>query len=318
LKADLNMITDLHPADATWSHRSEVLITAAQLHQLLAMPAGERPLVLDVRWQLPTSREPFDGTDLYLAGHIPGAIYVDLDSELADPPSAELGRHPLPSQARLQGAARRWGLQPRQLVVAYDTIGGMGAARLWWLLRDCGLEVRILDGGLAAWQAADYPVETGNVEPTPSEIRLHTGHLPTIAVDEVADFAQEHTLLDARGGIRYRGESEPIDFRPGHIPGARSAPAGHDVDADGRFLNDAELAERFARHGIGPLAKAAAGELSDSPEIAVYCGSGVTASHAIACLAILGVEAALYPGSYSQWVGDPDRPVELGPDPKRS
>jgi len=292
------------------SYRDQVLITPARLNELLTGPADLRPLVLDVRWQLPTSRDPFDGTDLYLAGHIPGAIYVDLDTELADPPTTAGGRHPLPSYLRLQTAARRWGVTPDRLVVAYDTIGGMAAARLWWLLRDCGLEVRILDGGLPAWEAAGMPIETGNVEPTPSEIKLATGHMPTIHVDEVLEFAQSGTLLDARGGIRYRGESEPIDLRPGHIPGAVSAPAGHDIGPEGTFLPDDELARRFARHHIGPLT-----DRTLAQPIGVYCGSGVTAAHEVAALAIIGVEAALYPGSYSQWVGDPARPVELGADP---
>ena len=292
----------------TWSHRDEVLINPERLNSLLTGPESDRPIVLDVRWQLPTSREPFDGTDLYLAGHIPGAVYVDLDTELADPPSTALGRHPLPSYSRLQTAARRWGLTKGRLVVAYDTIGSMAAARLWWLLRDCGLDVRILDGGLPAWEAAGYPVQTGNVVPTPSDIKLATGHLPTIHVDEVLDFAQTGTLFDARGGVRYRGESEPIDQRPGHIPGAVSAPAGHDLDAEGRFLPDEELAARFARHHLGP-----ASDHQAKLPVAVYCGSGVTAAHEIASLAILGVEAALFPGSYSQWVGDPNRPVDVGP-----
>lgn len=296
------------------SRRQMVLVEPPELHRLLADTTQQPPLVLDVRWQLPTSREPFDGTDLYLAQHLPGAIYVDLDTELADPPTAELGRHPLPSPERLQAAARRWGLTPGRSVVVYDTIGGMGAARLWWLLRDCGFDVRILDGGLPAWIAAGYSVDVGNVVATASNLNLAPGQMPVIQVDDVADFAATGILFDARGGIRYRGETEPIDLRPGHIPGAHSAPAGHDIDADGRFLNDADLAERFARHRVGPGTPGGGVDQRDRVPIGVYCGSGVTASHEIAALAILGVDAALFPGSYSQWVGDPSRPVNLGPD----
>jgi len=284
-------------------NRDNVLISAERLHGQLASETP--PTILDVRWELPTSRAPFNGKPLYLAGHIPGAVHIDLDTELADPPTPELGRHPLPSDDRLQKALERCGVSYGQPVVVYDTIGGMGAARAWWLLRDCGFEVRILDGGLPAWQASGYPVTTDDATPVPSLLRLERGKMPTLSIDEIPDFVKQGILFDARGGIRYRGDIEPLDPRPGHIPGADSAPAGHDLDKNGYFLSDADLQARFARHGV-------ATDGQPNPPIAVYCGSGVTAAHEIAALAILGIEAALFPGSYSQWSSDPSREVETG------
>lgn len=308
-------------------NRDQVLISVERLHGLLAgSPAVGRqpdgatqaqteaehlpPTILDVRWELPTSRDPFNGKPLYLAGHIPGAVYIDLDTELADPPSPQLGRHPLPSDERLQHALERCGVTYGNLVVVYDAIGGLGAARAWWLLRDAGFDVRLLDGGLPAWQACGYPLATDDVTPLPSLLHLVRGQMPTIEIDDIPEFVQTGILFDARGGIRYRGEVEPLDPRPGHIPGADSAPVGHDLDKQGYFISDADLQARFVRHGV-------TFDGQPSPPIAVYCGSGITASHEVAALAILGVEAALFPGSYSQWSSDPTREVETGhPTPR--
>jgi len=283
------------------TRRDSILITAERLHELL--DGANRPVVLDVRWELPTNLEPFDGKPQYLQGHIPGAVYLDLDTELAETPSVELGRHPLPSQERLTRALERCGVRPDRLVVAYDAIGGLGAARAWWLLKDCGFNVRLLDGGLQAWQDAGFDLETEDIKPHATKLNLNPGQMAILHQDEIPNFVENGILLDARGGVRYRGESEPLDSRPGHIPGARSAPAGHDLDPLRRFLSDEVLKARFARHGISPT----------GPKVAVYCGSGITASHEIAALAILGVDAALYPGSYSQWSGDPNREIETGP-----
>ena len=284
------------------TQRDSVLITIAKLHE--AMQSSNPPVILDVRWELPTSLAPFDGKPDYLAGHIPGAVYLDLDTELAEPPAKAQGRHPLPTDQRLQQALERCGVTPEKLIVAYDAIGGLGAARAWWLLRDAGFNVRLLDGGYPAWQAAGYPIETGEVIPHPSQLKLERGKLPIIEIDEIPAFVESGILLDARGGPRYTGESEPLDARPGHIPGAHSAPSGHDIDKEGHFLSDEELQQRFTRHGIS----------ADGAPVAVYCGSGVTAAHEIAALAIVGIEAALFPGSYSQWSADQARPIETGPD----
>lgn len=263
-----------------------VLITAGELHDDLAL--------LDVRWQL--GGPP--GIEDYCAGHIPGAVFVDLDTELAAPPSPERGRHPLPDIADLQAAARRWGIREGQTVVAYDATGNLAAARAWWLLRWAGIgDVRLLDGGLAAWEGE---LATGDEHAAPGDVTLSPGHLPTIELDEVAAFAQRATLLDARAGERFRGIVEPVDPRAGHIPGAVSAPTTENLAADGRFRPAAELRARFERLGV-------------TGEVGVYCGSGVTAAHELAALAIAGHEdAALYPGSFSQWSNRPELPVATG------
>ncbi len=271
--------------------RARVLVEPAAL---LAESAEDGPLLLDVRWSLGRT----DGHQQYLAAHLPGAVYVDLDTELAGPPSSAAGRHPLPALADLEAAARRWGIGRHSRIVVYDAAGGMSAARAWWLLRWAGLrDVRVLDGGLAAWLEAGLGVEAGDVQHQPGEVVLSSGHLPTIDADEAG--AWPGALLDARAGERYRGESEPVDPRAGHVPGAISMPTAANLDAEGRFLPDEALAERFA------------GARARGP-VAVYCGSGVTAAHEVLALASLGIDAALYPGSWSQWSADPARPVEVG------
>nr|WP_239144008.1 sulfurtransferase [Actinoplanes philippinensis] len=257
------------------------------------------PVLLDVRWAL---GDP-NGAEHYRAGHLPGAVYVDLDTELAGPHQPGAGRHPLPSIAALQSAARRWGINADSRVVVYDNSGGLAAARAWWLLRWAGVTgVRILDGGLAAWRASGYAEATGSATPRrPGDVVLTAGHLPTLTADEAAALPGAGTLLDARAGERYRGEIEPIDPRAGHIPGAISRPTGGNLqDGVPCFKTADQLRERFA--GVtGP--------------VGVYCGSGVTAAHQIAALATLGVDAALYPGSWSAWSSDPDRPVATGEQP---
>ncbi|TVT26501.1 ketopantoate reductase [Amycolatopsis rhizosphaerae] len=274
-----------------------VLVSAEELARQL--DSENPPVLLDVRWKL---GDP-NGHQHYLEGHLPGAVYVDLHTELAAPPVPAEGRHPLPDLEALQAAARRWGVREGVSVVAYDAGGNMAAARAWWLLRWAGLsEVRLLDGGLAAW--GDRPLETGHGRtPEPGDVVLRSGNLPVLTIDEAAAFPDHGLLLDARAGERYRGEQEPIDPRAGHIPGAVSAPTGDNLAPDGRFRSVSELAGRFA--GLGA---------TDRP-VAVYCGSGVTAAHEIAALAAAGIEAALYPGSWSQWSNHPDRPVATGPDP---
>lgn len=282
-----------------------ILISAAELADRLdAERTGRtdtRTVVLDVRWSL---AEP-DGTEAYRAGHIPGAVYVDLDGELADHDAVGEGRHPLPGEAAFTRSMRRWGLRDGDAVVVTDDLGNQSAARAWWLLRHAGVaDVRMLDGALAAWRAAGLPLETGDAAPEPGHATARFGGMPVIDIDGAAAFPQRGVLLDARAVERYRGEVEPIDPRAGHIPGARSAPSGGSLDESGRFLSAEALRERFAALGV-PLS-------ADGVHVAAYCGSGVTAAHAVAALAIAGVDAALYPGSWSQWSTDASRPVATG------
>ncbi|SIN88086.1 sulfurtransferase [Agromyces cerinus] len=276
-----------------------ILITAEELAARLS--SGELTVVLDVRWSL---AEP-DGTEAYRAGHVPGAVYVDLDAELADHDLAGQGRHPLPTEGAFTSAMRRWGLRDGDVVVVMDDLGNQSSARAWWLLRHAGVaDVRMLDGGLAAWREAGHPLDTGDVVPEPGDATAHFGGMPVVDIDEAAAFPATGVLLDARGAPRYRGEVEPIDPRAGHIPGARSAPSGENLDADGRFKSAEELREHFA--GVG---------VTGGVPVAAYCGSGVTAAHEVAALAIAGIGAALYPGSWSQWSNDETRPVATGVSP---
>jgi thiosulfate/3-mercaptopyruvate sulfurtransferase len=283
------------------SARDAVLVSVEALHADLAAGASDLVL-LDVRWALGLT----DGRDQHLAGHLPGAVFVDLETELAAPPSPERGRHPLPDLADLQAAARRWGVRAGSRVVAYDAVGATSAARAWWLLRWAGVtDVRLLDGGLDAWTAAGLPLESGEVVPEPGDIALTQGELPTLTPDDAGRLASSGRglLLDARAGERFRGEVEPVDPRAGHVPGAVSAPTTANLGPDGRFLDEAALRERFAALGV---------EGVPDQQVGVYCGSGVTAAHEVAALAMLGVDAALYAGSWSQWSNDETRPVATG------
>lgn len=286
------------------SVRENVLITAGELHELLA--TDTRAVLLDVRWSL---ADP-DGFRQYATGHIPGAHYVDLEHDLAAVGTSTDGRHPLPNVADLQAAARRWGIDDGDPVIVYDTSGGLAAARAWWLLRWGGLtDVRILDGGLHTWSDIGGILEDGEVRVAEGTVTLTGGHMPVTDADEAAGFPSHGVLLDARSGERYRGETEPIDPRAGHVPGAISAPTTENLHEDETFLTIEEMTEHFADVGV-----------DTETEVAVYCGSGVTAAHEIAALATIGVEASLYPGSWSQWSADDARPVATGierPTPKR-
>lgn len=276
-----------------------ILITPTELSAVLAGP--NRPILLDVRWSL---AEP-DGFPLYRERHLPGAVYADLDQQLAGLASPDAGRHPLPDIDALQEAARGWGIDESSTVVAYDDCGNLAAARAWWLLRYAGLsDVRLLDGGLGAWIDAGLPTQDGEVRPEPGTVTLRYGSLPTTDLDEVAAYAAKDRLLDVRAAERYRGETEPIDPKAGHIPGARNAPTGGNLGPDQRFLDADALRARYVELG-----------LPEGSEVAVYCGSGVTAAHAAAALTIAGYRPVLYPGSWSQWSNQPDLPVATGDSP---
>jgi thiosulfate/3-mercaptopyruvate sulfurtransferase len=284
-----------------------------------ALGQARPPVVLDVRWRL--GGPP--GQQGYRAGHIPGAVYADLDRDLAGTPGGAGGRHPLPEPGAFQAAARRAGISADRPVVVYDDdTAPLAAARAWWTLRYFGhRDVRVLDGGYRAWTAAGEPVSTAVPEPAPGTFTAAGGGMPVLDAAAAARLARSGVLLDARAGERYRGEQEPVDPVAGHIPGAVSAPVEANVGADGTFRPAAELRARFAGLGVPGAAEAgagagevAAGE-AGAGEVGAYCGSGVTAAHEVLALALAGIPAALYVGSWSGWVADPGHPVATGPAP---
>ena len=275
-----------------------VLVAAVELAEELI---GDRPpVVLDVRWSLAGS-----DIEAYRAGHVPGALFLDLDRDLAGPVGdGSGGRHPLPDPAALQATWRRVGIRPTDGVVVYDADNAAAAARAWWLLRWSGLaDVRVLDGGMAAWAAAGLWVKAGHGTPlVPGTVRVRPGGMPTVDADGAAELAAAGALVDARAAARYRGETEPIDPVAGHVPGAVNLPFPAVLTDDGRFRSAAEIRAAFAGVGITPGAPAAAS-----------CGSGVTACHLVLAGAIAGIDLALYPGSWSQWCAL-GRPVATGSD----
>lgn len=275
---------------------AKTLIDVRELRDRL--DTGQRTVLLDVRWAL---GDPH-GRRHYREEHIPNAVYVALETELAAVGTPQAGRHPLPALRDFQESARRWGIDDGDSVVVYDDSGNLAAARLWWLLRHGGFEsVRLLDGGLAAWRAAGLELETGETFGRRGGVSLEFGHMPVASLDEAAEWPTRGVLLDARAGQRYRGEREPVDPRAGHIPGALSRPTSANLDAMMKFRTAWELSGDFAALGAAPGA-----------EVAVYCGSGVTATHQIAALEIAGIRAALFPGSWSAWSQHPELPVATG------
>lgn len=274
------------------------LISAAELAREI-----EDVIVLDVRWTLTTDPAASPGRADYAAGHVPGACFLDLDTELAAPPGAG-GRHPLPDPAVVEAALRRCGVTGTSRVVAYDAKESYAAGRAWWVLRWLGLDdVRVLDGGFAAWVAAELPVSAEVPEDRAGDVVVRPGSMPTINAAEAARWARKSLLLDARAVERYAGETEPIDPVAGHVPGAISSPTSAWLTEDGTFRRD--LAEHWAAVSAGH---------EDRP-VAVYCGSGVTAAHHVLALAELGIDSALYPGSWSEWVRGSDRPIATGRAP---
>ena len=265
------------------------LISAAELHDHLG-----RVTVLDVRYRMGGPPGPAE----YAAGHVPGAAYVDLDADLAASPGAG-GRHPLPDPEVFVAAMRRTGVSMSRQVVVYDDWAGHAAARAWWLLRHYGHpSVRVLDGGWSAWTQAGGEVSTAPVLTTPGDFDGVVGSMPVRLAADVLDVA---VVVDARAAERYRGEIEPIDPVAGHVPGAVNVPTSSNLTPEGRFRPADELRATYASVGAVPGA-----------DVAAYCGSGVTACHDLLAMEIVGVRAALYPGSWSEWVADPSRPVETG------
>jgi len=251
------------------------------------------PTILDVRYKLGGPPGPSE----FAAGHIPNARYCDLDRDLAAAPGTG-GRHPLPDAATFTDAMQRLGVSANRRVVVYDDWGGRAAARAWWLLRYFGhSNVALLDGGWGAWTAAELAIAMDE-KPTTGTFVATPGHMPTV---EAGDVLAVGVLLDARAPERFRGDVEPVDPVAGHIPGARNLPTNANLDETGRFRTAAELAKVYAPVGATPGA-----------DVAVYCGSGVTAAHDVLALELAGVRAKLYPGSWSHWITDPTRPVERG------
>lgn len=278
------------------------LISVEELKALLAADLDhpdQRDLVLlDVRWYLP---EPARGRAEYAEAHLPGAVHVDLDTELSSPRRSDGrgGRHPLPDPVDLQQVMRRAGINEDSHVVVYDQGTSLGAARAWWLLRDGGqTEVQVLDGGFAAWVAAGGEVTDEVPEPEPGTVILRSGSMPQLDADQVAEaLSAGRTVVDVRGANRFRGEDETIDPVAGHIPGAISREAGAIAGADG-FASPEQIREYF-----GPI----------KPGDVFSCGSGVTACQAVLAAESAGLRGlAIYPGSWSDWISDPSRPVATG------
>ncbi len=287
------------------------LIQVDELQGLLAGSEVCRPVVLDVRYRMGSST----GRKEFEVAHVPGASYVDMETELATiRADGAGGRHPMPTIETFTAAMRSAGVTASRPVVAYDGWSSLPASRVWWMLRNLGfLAVRVLDGGIAAWTAARMPTESGPSTPvsgvfspsTPeagsfSPSRAGVGRVLDAA--DASSYAARHLLLDARPSDRFRGENETIDPVAGHIPGAVSAPALANVDLDGRFLPAHELAARFHRIGA-----------DGAMNVGTYCGSGIQATHLALALSIAGISDAadIYIGSWSDWITDSERPVEV-------
>jgi thiosulfate/3-mercaptopyruvate sulfurtransferase len=283
--------------------RDTLLISAADLAAELAGP--NPPTVIDARWRL--GGPP--GIDDYIIGHIPGAAYINLSHDLSGTPGPR-GRHPLPDTAAFQAVMRAAGVWDGRAVVVYDDGDGLPAARTWWSLRYFGHDdVRVLDGGYRAWIAADLATSADGPGPTAAldgkgDFTASPGHLPVLDVAGAQALARDGLLLDVRAAERYRGETEPIDPVAGHIPGAANAPIANTANADGTYRTSAELRAYF-----DTLRDAAASGKAANGEVGAYCGSGVTAARGVLALALAGIPAALYVGSWSEWIADPSRPV---------
>lgn len=282
---------------------TEHLVTATELHEL--QQQGTPLVILDTSFRLD---KPAWGKEVFLSEHIPGAIYIDLDHDLADfsPNAINGGRHPLPSQAEMRRRVASWGITPATQVIVYDRNKSVFCCRAWWLLRWLGHEqVAVLDGGLKAWKAADLPLAAGE-EPTPTPAASPYPERPALVelwtMSQVKENLTEPTtqLVDCRAASRFLGEEEPLDARAGHIPGALNRPFNVNFNPDGTFLPAAELREQIS-------------QVSDLPLVA-YCGSGVSACPLVLAATIAGLEPpALYGGSFSEWAADYSNEVAVGP-----
>ncbi len=272
------------------------MISATALAQELA-----DVIVCDVRWYL----DGRSGRAAYDAGHIDGAVFVDLDVDLADPPCRPGGRHPLPAPERFAATMGRLGIGDASRVVAYDDAGGVVASRLWWMLDSIGVAAAVLDGGIDAWSG---PLTQTTTEPVPAVFTAQPWPADRfVDASAVAARPADAVVVDARSAERYRGDANPIDPRFGHIPGARSRPTSDNL-VDGHVRPAAELRSELSELGIGP-----------DTDVIASCGSGVSACHDLLALRIAGLgNGRLYVGSWSDWGADPERPIETGDDVGRA
>lgn len=290
---------------------SDLLIDAPSLQQCLSEPDC---YVFDVRYNL---SDPDAGEQQYLSGHIPGAYFLDQGRQLAGASTGKNGRHPLPDRQILQQTLQRLGVTPDARIVVYDHNDGSFAARAWWVLRWLGcVDVKVLDGGLQAWRDAGGALQSSPAAASPQDARVarlrsadrdctRAPSMPTVSADDILAMGagDPRLLVDARTSERYRGEVEPIDPVAGRIPGAINRPIALNVQPDGRFKPPAQLRAEF---------QALLGE-RDGDQVIHYCGSGLTACHNVLAMAVAGLgSAALYPGSWSEWSSDADRPLAKG------
>lgn len=271
------------------------LISAEELQDLPSR------VLLDVRWVL--GRD--DGAQQYAQGHIPGAVFVDLERELSGAVGEHTGRHPLPLPADFEAAARRWGINQDSHVVVYDDSGALAAARAWWLLRHAGFEnVQVLDGGLDAWKQASGQLSTQAPAVGPGSVSLSWGRMPVVEFDELDSLPG--VLIDSRATARYLGIEEPVDPVAGHIPGALNRPTTDNIDEQARFYDPQVLRAGFEKLG------------AQQPGSAAYCGSGITAAHQVLAAASAGIELGLYPGSWSEYCSYPQAPVATSDEKHRN
>lgn len=265
------------------------------------LAAGAPVRLLDVRWRLDLP----EGRIAYLEGHLPGAVFVDLERELTRPGRPEDGSHPLPDPADLTAAARRWGLNDGDRVVVYDDNDSVPAARAWWLLRRHGVAVRVLDGGFRAWVRAGLRLERSDRAVRAGRISLAPAGADDLASIDAAALAPQHgALVDARAPRHYRGLAAGVDPVSGHIPGAVNIPTSSHIDPDGFLRTPAEIMATLTGHGIRAGA-----------DVVVYCGSGIPSMHTALALDTVGIAARVYAGSWSQWSRSPGRPVATGASP---
>lgn len=288
-------------------------LLSANALQVLLHDTTRDVLVLDARFDL---TDPIAGLDAWRDGHIAHALYADLDQDLSGPVVANVtGRHPLPDVADWQATLRRWGVTKNTVTVVYDAGNSMFAARAWWMLRWAGLtQVLVLNGGLAAWQDAGFALSTDVAERPLSDLTLVPHHEWLVGADKLLTNPEQHQLFDARAYARFSGQTEPLDKKAGHIPGAVCLDFSQNLQANGQFLPPAALRERFAGVGIVlPVSNASPTCFIEDKQVVWYCGSGVSACHNI--LAMVSADLPmplLYAGSWSEWIQDDARPVATG------